>query len=215
MRILGLDPGFNRLGYGAIRVIDDEIFLIGHGLIHNPRDPAHSFNEHLNAGIQQITVDMPRLLDIIKPDRICAELVPVGRLSANSELVVAAITTCKVIAFQFGIEWIDYGANTVKKIVTGDGNATKAKVKNAVIAQFPVIGERHNSFKQQQKEAGEKAEGLPQDTFDGCAVALAGAHFYMEQNDRSKNAGVQDMPQEATGNPVLDNERDGGSEQSL
>lgn len=192
MRILGIDPGFQRLGYGAVSVKDDEIFLIAHGLIHNPRDTTTSFNDHLNAGILQITQDLPRLLDIVKPDVVCSEIVPPGRLSANSELVVAAVTTCKVIVFQFGIDWIDYGANTIKKTVTDDGKASKAKVKNTVIAQFPQIGERHKLLKQEQKAAGEKAVGLPQDVFDGTAVAMTGAILYMEQNG-TEDKDLQDV----------------------
>lgn len=195
MRVLGIDPGLTRLGHGAVSLVDGEKFLIGHGLINHPRDPSHTFNQHLNAGILQITNDLPKLLDIINPTLVCAELVPPGRLSANSELVVAAITACKVIVYQFGIEWVDFGANTIKKTVTGDGTATKAKVKNAVIAEFPQIGERHKLVKAEQKAEGVKATGLPQDCFDAVAVALTGIELH-EFNSRPKAQDPQrDLPE--------------------
>lgn len=102
MRILGIDPGLIRLGIGALEYKDEEISLITYGLISNPRGP-ESYNDFLNAGIHQICGDFPRLLDIIQPHMIVAETVPPGRLGSNSDSVMAAITVCKVIAYQFGI----------------------------------------------------------------------------------------------------------------
>lgn len=178
IRILGFDPGMTNLGFGAVREEDEQLFLVSYGLISNPRNPDQSFNAYINSGIAQITADLPRLLDITKPDLICSELVPPGRLGSNTELVVAAITTCKVIANQFGIEWKDIAANTVKKEVTGNDKATKTVVRNAVIAQFPQMGDRHKEIKADEKLAGLKPIGLLQDVFDGVAVAMAGINKF-------------------------------------
>ncbi len=175
MRILGLDPGMTRLGVSAVTIYNGEPVLLTYGMIENPRDPNDTFNQHLNKGIHQIIADLPKLFDVISPTAICAEIVPVGRLGSNTELVVAAITTAKVLAYQFGIPWYDYGANTVKKQVTGDGRATKVKVRNSTMALFPQLNERHNQLKKQQKAAGEKVEGLPADVFDSVAIAVTGA----------------------------------------
>jgi len=164
-----------RLGIGAVEIDDGNLSLITYGMLVHPRNPALKFNAHLNEGIEQITIELPRLIDLTKPDIICGEIVPAGRLGSNSELVVAAITACKVIAFQFGIPWKDLAANTVKKQVTGDGLATKAAVRNAIIAEFPKVGERHAKLKKEQKAAGEPAKGLYEDVFDAVAIAACGA----------------------------------------
>jgi len=174
MRILGIDPGLTRLGFGALEPNSNNLNLLGYGMIAHPRDESLTFNQHLNTGIHQIVTDFPKLIDAIQPTLICAEIVPSGRLGSNSELVVAAITSCKVIAFQFGIEWIDYGANTIKKQTTGDGKATKTVVRNTILDLFPQVKSRHALLKKDQKVAGEKAEGLPQDVFDGIAISLCG-----------------------------------------
>lgn len=179
MRILSIDPGMTRLGVASIITgKDDQMTLLTYGMIAHPRDPAHTFNEHLNAGIRQIVDDLPKLIDIVSPSVICAETVPVGRLGSNTELVVAAITAAKVLAYQFGITWVDYGANTIKKQVTGDGRATKTKVRNAVLSYFPEVDERHKQMKKDQKAAGEKVEGLPADVFDAIATSITGAKLY-------------------------------------
>lgn len=194
MRVLGIDGGFTRLGLGVVDYNDPELGLITHGLIYNPRDPQMSFNEHLNAGILRITNDFPRFLDLTRPDIIYGETIPVGRLGSNDSLVIAAVTTCKVIAFQFGIEWHDIAASTVKKDFTGDGRATKTLVRDIVFDIFPVVQERHAALKQEQKDHGEKPDGLPKDVFDALAIAVVGA----KKNGQKKE--VQDVQEITTDN---------------
>src|SRR6476469_2310100 len=105
MNVLGIDGGFTRLGLGVVKIDGTKLPLVTHGMIYNPRDPEMSFNDHLNAGILRITMDFPRFLDLTRPSIIYGETIPAGRLGANDSLVIAAVTTCKVIAHQFGIEW--------------------------------------------------------------------------------------------------------------
>lgn len=178
MVVLGIDPGLVRLGWGSVTVQDDEISLGLCGLISHPREDT-LFNEYLNEGIQQITEKFPVILSYVSPDVIYSETVPAGRLGSRSELVVAAVTACKVIAFQWGIEWRDIAANSVKVEVAEHGKATKAQVRNAILSAFPEIQANHKKAKQEQKEQGDKRPvGLPQDVFDGIAVAVAGAKRY-------------------------------------
>jgi len=128
----------------------------------------------LNEGIANLCEQFPQVLHRTKPDFIVAEIIPVGRLGSNTELNVAAITVCKVIAWQWGIDWFEVAANSVKKIVTGDGRATKAKVKHCVVEKFPELVEQNDTHKKQQKAEGKKAEGFPQDLYDAVAVSLSG-----------------------------------------
>lgn len=178
MNVLGIDGGMTRLGLGAITLDDGELRLITHGLIHHPREEEMTFNEHLNSGIAQIVVAFPKALDLINPDIIIAETIPAGRLGSNDSLVIAAVTTCKVIANQFGIPWRDVAANTVKKQIAGDGRATKVQVRNAVFDIFPAVEQTHQNTKKEQKENGEKPTGLPQDVFDALAIAVVGARIH-------------------------------------
>lgn len=178
MNVLGIDGGMTRLGLGAITYTDEEPGLITHGLIYHPRNDEMTFNDHLNSGIEQIVTSFPKALDLISPDIIIGETIPAGRLGSNDSLVIAAITTCKVIAFQFGIPWHDMAASTVKKGIAGDGRATKVQVRNAVIDVFPTVGITHQTLKKEQKENGEKPDGLPFDVFDALAIAVVGARKY-------------------------------------
>lgn len=176
MRILGFDPGLVRLGYSVVEKNDEteEFSLLHFGYLSHPR-VENEYNRHLNNAIHSLCNVVPKLLHEFEPHQIAAEIVPVGRLKSNTELVVAAITVCKVIAFQWGVPWHDYGANTIKKTVTDDGLATKAQVKNAVMKQFPEIVAAHKEEQKKQKDEGKKrAPGLPADVYDSIAIALTG-----------------------------------------
>lgn len=176
--VLGLDPGMARLGWGSVTIDGENMELGLCGMIAHPRDSADPYNKYLNKGIAQIVEEFPTLLALVRPNFIAAETVPAGRLGSRSELVVAAITSAKVIAFQFGLSWFDVAANTAKKELTGDGTASKAVVRNTIMGIFPVLAERHASEKQSQKALGEKVIGVPQDTFDGLLLAITGAKLH-------------------------------------
>jgi crossover junction endodeoxyribonuclease RuvC len=174
MRILGIDPGLLRLGWGVV-VLDTELLLGTFGIIETPRAPEASFNDYIDAGIEQLIVAFPRVLQLTQPDLIASEYVPPGMQGSSSETNIVALTVCKTIASQWGIEWTQFGANSIKKQVAGDGRASKAKVRNAVLAQFPTLAEQHKLTKKEQKQAGMKRPpGIPQDAFDAIAAALTG-----------------------------------------
>lgn len=183
------------MGLGAIQVTGDEIELVTCGMIAHPREAGSLFNDHLASGIHQIADDLPRFIGMFEPDVIAMELVPVGRLGSNDALVIAAASSCRLIAYQFGIDVINLAASTVKKGVTGDGTASKAKVRNAMLAAFSNLDEKHAALKREQKAAGEKAEGLPQDIFDAIAIAVVGARVHADKE-------VQEVQEDSEANTV-------------
>jgi Holliday junction resolvasome RuvABC endonuclease subunit len=183
MIILGIDPGMIRLGLGVIENKEGQNGLVTYGVIYNPQDADTSWNDWINSGVYRIVTDFPRFLDVVRPNVIVSELVPPGRLGSNSDSVMAAITTCKVIAYQFGIPWNGIAASTVKKSITGNHKATKAQIRNQIMAEYEVMKSRHATLKKEQKASGEKMEGLPQDAFDGVAIALAFSREIYKQHE--------------------------------
>lgn len=184
MRILGLDPGLERMGFGIFDVSPPT--LANMGVIPNERDPLLTYNENLNVAINHILLQFQRLIMIYDPKEIAAEIVPVGKLGSRSETTVASITVCKTIAYQYGIPWQDYGANTIKEQVADDGKATKAQVRNAILELFPDWKSQHKQEKEKQKKDGiKRPPGIPQDAFDGAAIAVTHAiknHGYIKPN---------------------------------
>lgn len=175
MNVIGIDGGMVRLGLGAVTTNLKEIDLITYGLVNNPRG-LEKFNDFLTEGITQLTDNFPRFIDLVKPDVIFSETIPAGKLGSSDSQVIAAVTTCHVIAVQFGIPWRNIGANTIKKELTGNYRANKTLVRNTILDLYPSIATRHAEVKAEQKAAGEtKRPGLPQDVFDAVAVAWVGA----------------------------------------
>jgi Holliday junction resolvasome RuvABC endonuclease subunit len=183
MIFLGIDPGMIRLGYGSVEK-KKALELNKFGMIHTPRSD-QKFYPFLNEGIEHITNEFPRVLMLTQPDVIYAETVPTGKLGSNSELVIASITVCKTIAFQWGIPFVDLAANTWKSKLCDDKAATKAKTRNTVFAHFPQMAEQHKALKKEQKESGDKAEGFPPDVTDAVAIAIVGSMVY-EDNEAEK-----------------------------
>lgn len=177
MIILSIDPGNQKMGLCSINVSDSKMELKNTYFLANPKQDM-PFNQYLNESIWKFCDRFPRILDEVRPDIVIAEIIPVGRLGSNSELNVAAITTCKVISWQWGIEWREIAANSVKKIITDDGRATKAMVKKKVIAEFPIIKIFSERYKEEQNKEGIKVSGYPQDVYDAAAIGWAGAIIY-------------------------------------
>jgi Holliday junction resolvasome RuvABC endonuclease subunit len=175
----------NRLGFGAVEN-GEEMILLSWGMIQTPRY-GQTFNEYLNEGIANIADMFPKVVMQSDPDVIFAEIVPVGKLGSNSELVVASITVCKVIAHQYGIPWLDIAANSWHTELLGEGvKATKAKVRNAVFYHFPPMADKHKKLKQEQKDEGDKAEGFVPDITDAIGIAIVGTQRINDTDSSEK-----------------------------
>ncbi len=190
MIVVGIDGGMIRLGLSAVNVTESQLDLVSYDLIGTPRGEG-TYNGFLTEGITKITNQFPRFIDNARPDLIVSETIPTGKLGSNDSQVVAAVTTCHVLAVQFGIPWVNMAASTVKKIVTDDGRANKTLIRNTMIDMYPELGVKHAQEKDAQKKEGlKKRPGLAQDYFDAVAVAVAGAirfrQLYMEFDDEAK-----------------------------
>lgn len=184
--ILGVDPGAMNFGWASISLEANEISLGLCGLIQTPRSEYPGYNDYLDACVAQISEQFPVILSLVQPDLIYSEFVPPGRLGSRSELVTAASSVAKTIAFQWGVEWHGIAASSWKKIVLDDSTATKARIRNHMLDCFPSLAQRHKQQKEEQKAEGEKAVGIPQDVFDSLGVAIAGCKLY---NDKSNQSG--------------------------
>jgi Holliday junction resolvasome RuvABC endonuclease subunit len=184
MRVLGIDPGNKRLGWSIVDAeMQFDIVTEGAsvssldcphlGVIEYEQDPMLKWYVNFTASIHNFAESFPRIIQLYNPNEIAAEIVPAGKLGSNSEKVISAITVCKVIAFQFGLPWTDYGANTIKDRFTGDGLASKAQMKNEVFELFPKWKENHKAAQAEQKEQGvHRPTGIPQDAWDAVGAAV-------------------------------------------
>lgn len=148
-RVLGIDPGAERLGWCVLKR-DSKTKppkYLGLGYFGVPRKVNGSntpFQEYRLSLLDFWINQTPILLDRYKPDEIVCETVPPdfgGNRAATVQghLALCAVTTLQVIARQRGLPVSQIGATTVKTRIGGDKKASKAKVRDGVIKIMPEL----------------------------------------------------------------------------
>ncbi|MFY9233745.1 MAG: crossover junction endodeoxyribonuclease RuvC [Fimbriimonadaceae bacterium] len=151
MTVLGIDPGFERIGYGAVAREGSRLALIEHGLITTLKGP-------LPDRLLQLHEQVGGLIERIRPDALAIErlLFSVNRKTA---LDVAKALGCILLAgSQRGYLWAEYAPSEIKLAVVGNGAAEKKQVEYMVMKLLGL----HDAPK-------------PDDVADALAIALCHA----------------------------------------
>lgn len=157
VRVMGLDPGLRFTGWGTLDDDNSRLSYKGHGVISVP--PALSLAERLHFLFE-------RVCDVLReqqPNEVAVEEVFVNRNGESTLKLCMARGVVLMSPAVFGIPVFEYGANCIKKTVTGQGHADKAQVKALVEFLLP-------AFKQAQSKAPFKL-----DCSDALAIALCHA----------------------------------------
>ena len=127
MVILGIDPGLNRTGYGAIRAEGRRLQYLTAGDIRPPRHGTMGERlDHLHRALSE-------LLAAQQPDTVVLEMVFTHQDYASTAALMAHARGMSVLAVQqHGIPLVEYPTARVKKAVTGRGAATKEQVARMV-----------------------------------------------------------------------------------
>jgi crossover junction endodeoxyribonuclease RuvC len=152
IRILGLDPGLRRTGWGVVVCEGARLSWVAHGVICP--DERAAFAErllHLFEAVDQ-------LVAAYAPDEAAIEETFVS-VNASSTLKLGHARAAALIApARAGLPVAEYAAKEVKKAVVGVGSADKAQVAFMVQRLLPAAG----------KPTADAADAL--------AVAIAHAH---------------------------------------
>lgn len=167
MRILGIDPGAERLGWAVLDSGDDpkEVAIGISGLKRGDNEKKEPYHEYRLRLLGYWVEEAPALFDEYEPDLLVNEIVPVvggGNFVAatQSQLATAALTVIQIEAMSRGIPIEQLGATTVKKKIGGDKKATKVRVRNGVYELLPST----LRFKKEWVKVF--------DSSDACAIAL-------------------------------------------
>ncbi len=117
--ILGIDPGFDRLGFGFLGVQGSKVRVIDYGVITT--DKALSFEKRL----AQIAVDLRELIKEHKPDVMGIETLFFAQNTTTAMTVAEARGVVRLIAAEHGVSIVEFGPSQIKKALTGDGKANK------------------------------------------------------------------------------------------
>ena len=156
MRILGIDPGLARVGYGVIDVEprkgtqEGSQRMVDCGIIRT--DPGRSEG----ARMVEIARDLRQIIRIHQPELASVEKFFFYR-SSNTIAVVQARGVLIMTLTRFGLPIVEFPPMQIKQALTGHGHADKDEVLEAVM-----------------RELNLETPPRPDDAADALAVALTG-----------------------------------------
>ncbi len=127
-RILAIDPGTRLMGVAVL----DHGDLVYHGVETLGR--AGSPHERLREGRRIVS----RMLRDFRPGVLALEKTFFAK-SRNTALLNVFADEIQALGRKRKLSVVSFAPSTVKKHVTGDGQATKAEVARAVIKRFPEL----------------------------------------------------------------------------
>lgn len=134
IRILGLDPGLRRTGWGVIEAADNRLSYVASGTV--TADPKREMAERLKL----LHDGIARLIEIWTPDAAAIEEIFVNRNPGSTLRLGQARGAVMLAPALAGIAVHEYAANAVKKSVVGAGHADKVQVQAMVGMLLPAAG---------------------------------------------------------------------------
>lgn len=167
MKILGLDPGLQRTGWGLISSVGSSLTFIECGTI------APNVKLPMANRLAYLDYELCELIKRLSPDEAAVEETFMNNNAASALKLGQArgITLCAPA--RMGIPVAEYAANLVKKSVVGAGHADKAQIAAMVKILLPKSG----------------VGGA--DEADALAVAICHAHHAASRNFVSAQAGAR------------------------
>lgn len=136
MIVLGLDPGYAIVGYGAIETGNGRHKLLCYGAITTPA------GMEMSRRLLEIQRDMNTLLDTVKPDAVAIEELFFNNNITTGIGVAQARGVILTAAERQGVPIYEYTPSQVKQAVVGYGKAEKRQVMDMTrrilkLAQIP------------------------------------------------------------------------------
>jgi len=152
VRILGIDPGLRRTGWGVIEVDGNRLAYVGCGSVEPPE------NLPLASRLLTIHEGLAAVLGNFRPAEAAVEQTFVNKDGVATLKLGQARGVAMLAPAMFGISVAEYAPNQVKKTVVGAGHADK----NQVLVMLKILLP--------------KAEPKSPDAADALAIAVTHAH---------------------------------------
>jgi crossover junction endodeoxyribonuclease RuvC len=133
MRIIGIDPGLQRTGWGLIDVQGNKLTHISHGVIAT--DSKASTSERLVKIFDELT----QMMQVWLPQEAAIEETFVNKNPASSLKLGLARGVAMMAPAKLGLMVAEYPANLVKKSVVGAGHAEKEQIQAMIKILLPGV----------------------------------------------------------------------------
>jgi len=152
IRILGIDPGLRRTGWGMVEIAGNALSFLGCGSVTtNDRDA-------LATRLLAIHDGLIRILDQFRPDEAAVEATFVSKDARATLKLGQARGIAMVVPARAGVPVAEYAPNLIKKSIVGAGHGDKAQVRMMIGVLLP------------------KADPASDDAADALAIAVTHAH---------------------------------------
>jgi crossover junction endodeoxyribonuclease RuvC len=133
MRVIGLDPGLRRTGWGIIDSDGNRLRHVAHGVIVTPASA--SAGERLRT----IFAGLDAALEEHRPDQAAVEEVFVNKNPASTLKLGQARGVAMLAPALRGIPVAEYAANRIKKALVGAGHADKRQIVHMARVLLPGV----------------------------------------------------------------------------
>ncbi len=152
IRILGIDPGLRRTGWGLVESDGNRLIYVACGSL------ATSDKADLGTRLVAIHDGLARVIDEFAPHEAAVEQTFVNTNAAATLKLGQARGIAMLVPARAGLTVAEYAPNLVKKTIVGAGHGEKAQIRMMIGVLLP------------------KADPETEDAADALAIAICHAH---------------------------------------
>ena len=152
IRIIGIDPGLRRTGWGVVETEGNRLSFLGCGSVTTDD------RDDLAARLLAIHDGLMRILEEFRPDEAAVEATFVNKDAKATLKLGQARGIAMVVPARVGVPVAEYAPNLVKKSIVGVGHGDKTQVRMMIGVLLP------------------KADPASHDAADALAIAVTHAH---------------------------------------
>ncbi len=152
IRILGIDPGLRRTGWGLVEHDGNRLTFIACGSVET------SERASLGARLVVIHDGLVKVIEQFLPHEVAVEQTFVNANGASTLKLGQARGVAMLVPSRHGLEVSEYAPNLVKKTIVGAGHADKGQIRVMIGVLLP------------------KADPQSEDAADALAIAICHAH---------------------------------------
>ena len=132
MRVMGIDPGLQNMGWGVIEVEGTRIRHVANGVVHSGQG-------ELAERLLRLYDQMRAVVSAQVPDQAAVEQTFVNKDATGTLKLGQARAIALLVPAQYGLTIGEYAPNAVKKAVVGVGHAAKAQIDHMVRLHLPGV----------------------------------------------------------------------------
>ena len=152
IRILGIDPGLRRTGWGVIEVMGNRLSFIACGSV--------STDDKAALAVRLVTIHdgLTEIIERFRPGEAAVEATFVNKDASATLKLGQARGIAMLVPARASIEVAEYAPNLIKKTIVGAGHSDKKQIRMMIGVLLP------------------KADPASDDAADALAIAVCHAH---------------------------------------